>query len=96
MGEISYDVQMKAQTTPENWGDLTAGQEDHRDAIHDSYNDAIDEDAEIEYKILPDDMADVITYDLQIKSILNRDYNNVLLTTAVETTPENWGDLTFG
>ena len=55
---------MKAQTTPENWGDLTFGQDDHRDAIHDSYAEAIDEDAEIEYKILPDDMADVITYDL--------------------------------
>lgn len=41
-------------------------------------------------------MADVITYDLQIKEIINRDYNNILLTTATATAPENWGDLTFG
>ena len=81
-------------TSPENWGDLTVGMDDHRDYIQDSYNDHIDEDAETEYKILPDDMSDVITYDLQIKSIINRDYNNVLLTTA--TAPENWGDLSFG
>jgi hypothetical protein len=64
LGEISYDLQLKSQTTPENWGNLEFGKEEHRDYIHDSYNDHIDEDAEAEYKILPDDMSDVITYDL--------------------------------
>jgi hypothetical protein len=89
--------QLKQQTLPENWGDLTAGMDDHRDAIHDSYNTHIDEDAEQEYKDgYPDEMSDVITYDLQLKQIINRDYNNILLTTATQTSPENWGDLSVG
>jgi len=44
------------------------GMDDHRDAIHDSYNDHIDEDAEQVYKDdYPSEMSDVITYDLQLK-----------------------------
>ena len=44
------------------------GMDDHRDAIHDSYNDHIDEDAEQLYKdSYPAEMSDVITYDLQLK-----------------------------
>jgi hypothetical protein len=34
-----------------------------------------------------------IEYELQLNSMINRNYNNVLLTTA--TLPENWGDLAF-
>ena len=68
IGEISFEVQLKQQTLPENWGDLTMGMDDHRDAIHDSYNDHIDEDAEQLYKDeYPAEMSDVITYDLQLK-----------------------------
>jgi hypothetical protein len=35
---------LKAQTAPENWGDLAFGQEEHRQAIHDSLNDHAEED----------------------------------------------------
>lgn len=97
IGEISFDVQLKQQTSPENWGNLEMGMDDHRSSIHDSYNDHIDEDAEQLYKdSYPGEMSDVITYDLQLKSIINRDYNNILLTTATKTLPENWGNLEFG
>jgi hypothetical protein len=39
-----YKVQLNAETTPENWGNLEFGQDEHRQAIHDSLNDHAEED----------------------------------------------------
>ena len=98
---VDYDVLQLEQhlkntqmlmTLPENWGDLAFAQEEFREKIHGNVQDHSDED---DFKDdAPDDYNQAdngIEYNLQLNSLLNRNYNNILL--AATTLPENWGDL---
>jgi hypothetical protein len=66
------------QTTPENWGNLDIGKEEHRDFVHEFVDDNADEE---DYKDdAPGDIpTDILEYNLQLNSKINRYNNNILL-----------------
>ena len=72
---------MTQMTLPENWGNLEVGQEEHRDYVHDFVEGNAEEE---DYKDdAPADIpVDILEYNLQLKSKINRNYNNVLLAIA--------------
>lgn len=80
----AYEVQLNQQTLPENWGDLAAGQDEHREGIHGVVLAHTDEE----------DYKDDAPADTNTPEILGA--YDVQLNQRMRTTPENWGDLTVG
>ena len=68
-------------TSPENWGNLAVGQEEHRDFVNSFVEDNADEE---DFKEdAPDSIpTDILEYNLQLRSRINRYNNNILLAMA--------------
>lgn len=79
--QLKQHLEMTQQTLPENWGNLEAGYEEHRSFVHDFVDGNADEE---DYKDdAPTEIpTDILEYNLQLKSTLNRNYNNILLAIA--------------
>ena len=69
------------KTLPENWGNLEFGKEEHRDYVHSFVEDNADEE---DFKEdAPDSIpVDILEYNLQLKSRINKYNNNILLAMA--------------
>ena len=77
------NVLLTTATLPENWGDLAFSQEEYREHLHANVTAHTEEEDYKEDSPEVEGNAEIVgAYDIQLNSLLNRNYNNVLLAIA--------------
>ena len=81
--QLEQHLKMTQMTLPENWGDLAFSQEEFREYLHANVTEHTDEDEYKEDSPEVEGNSEIVgAYDIQLNSLLNRNYNNVLLAIA--------------